>query len=123
MDLDPGQRRHLRALAHPLRPVVQAFRPKNQDFVLSPAQLAEVDRRLGEEELVKVKLRGARTPEMKQAITDQQAHTGAAWVQTIGHTVVLYRAHPSEPQIQLPAPKPPARAGSDDNADEASSAE
>jgi len=103
--------------------VVQAFRPKNQDFVLSPAQLAEVDRRLGEEELVKVKLRGARTPEMKQAITDLQAHTGAAWVQTIGHTVVLYRAHPSEPQIQLPAPKPPARAGSDDNADEASSAE
>ena len=103
--------------------MVQAFKPKKEDFVLSQAQLAEVDRRLGEEELVKVKLRGARTADMKRAITDLQAHTGAAWVQTIGHTVVLYRAHPSEPQIQLPAPKPPAGASSGDSGDDASSAE
>ena len=54
-------------------------------------------------ELLKVKvLEGA--PENPRTTADQLAAriVGAQVPQTIGRTIVLYRAHPEEPEIRLP---------------------
>lgn len=93
--LDGAQRRRLRALAHPLKPIV---------FVgeggVSPAVLKAVDAALDDHELIKVRLR---QPADKQAAAQQLAGaSGAALCGVVGHTVVLYRPHPEKPQIELP---------------------
>lgn len=114
MELTPSQRRHLRALAHSLKPVVRAYKPKGEaPYVLSEGAVAEVDAQLGRLELVKVKLRGANRKELEAALQALLQATGAAWVQTIGHTLVLYRPHPEAPEIRLPRPRPPAEASAE----------
>jgi RNA-binding protein len=93
--LDSAQRRHLRSLAHPLKPVV---------FVgeggVSPAVLKALDEALTTHELVKIRLR---QPADKKATARELARESAsALCGVVGHTVVLYRPHPEEPQIELP---------------------
>ena len=93
--LSSAQRRRLRALANPLRPVV---------FVgeggLSEAVLRALDEALTQHELVKVRLR---QPEDKKAAATALAEaSGAALAGLVGHTVVLYRPDPDDPRIELP---------------------
>jgi RNA-binding protein len=89
------QRRHLRALAHPLRPLVQVGAGG-----ASTSVLAAVDAALGEHELVKIRLR---EPEDKRALARTLAEgSGAALCGVVGHTVILYRPHPERPRIELP---------------------
>lgn len=94
-ELTSAQRRHLRGLAHPLRPVV---------FVgeggLSDAVLRALDEALTSHELVKVRLR---QPPDKQAAARALAEaSGASLCGVVGHTVLLYRPHPDAPRIELP---------------------
>lgn len=94
--LDGAQRRRLRALAHPLKPIV---------FVgeggVSPAVEKAVDAALADHELIKVRLR---QPADKKAAAQQLAEaSGAALCGIVGHTVVLYRPDPEKPRIELPA--------------------
>ena len=89
------QRRYLRKLAHPLQPVVHV----GAAGVARPV-LAALDRALTDHELVKIRLH---EPEDKKAL----AHTLAAQSESelcglVGHTVILYRRHPDQPQIELP---------------------
>jgi len=93
--LDGAQRRHLRSLAHPLRPIV---------FVgeggLSESLLRALDEALESHELVKVRLR---QPEAKKELARQLAESsGSALCGLVGHTVVLYRPDPESPKIELP---------------------
>ena len=44
--------------------------------------------------------------------------TGAAWVQTIGHTVVLYKARAVDPTIVIPKERHPSAAASEDSGEE-----
>lgn len=93
--LDSSQRRHLRSLAHPLKPIV---------FVgeggISPAVKKALDDALRSHELVKIRLR---QPQNKKTAARELAETSAsALCGVVGHTVVLYRPHPEEPRIQLP---------------------
>jgi RNA-binding protein len=93
--LDGAQRRYLRSLAHPLKPVV---------FVgeggVSPAVEKAVAAALESHELIKVRLR---QPADKQAAAKQLAAAShAALCGVVGHTVVLYRPDPEDPQIKLP---------------------
>jgi RNA-binding protein len=89
------QRRYLRGLAHPLRPLVQVGESGVTDAVV-----AAVDRALLDHELVKVRLQ---RPEDKRAAARRLAErTGSALCGLVGHTVILYRRHPEHPRIELP---------------------
>ena len=93
--LTGAQRRHLRGLAHALKPIV---------FVgeggLSDAVVGALDEALDQHELVKIRLR--QPPDKKAAAEELASRSAAALCGVVGHTVVLYRPHPDEPKIELP---------------------
>lgn len=94
-ELDGYQRRALRGLANPLRPMVHVG-----DAGLSQAVLSEIDGALLAHELVKIRLR---SPEDKKSTAQAIAGAcGAALCGLIGHTVILYRPNPENPRIDLP---------------------
>jgi len=89
------QRRFLRGLANPRRPLVHVG-----ESGLSAGVLGALDRALLDHELVKVRLR---QPEHKQAVARELAErSGAELCGLVGHTVILYRRHPEQPRIELP---------------------
>ena len=91
------QRRHLRALAHALHPLVQVGKSGLDDGLV-----AAVDRALSDHELVKVKV-GEHAGASKDELAGELAEKTASEVaQIIGNIVVLYRADPDEPVIALP---------------------
>ena len=94
-ELEGFQRKHLRALAHRRKPVVEVG-----EAGISPAVRSALDRALLDHELVKVRLR---QPEDKKAAAQTLAEgSGAALCGVVGHTVILYRPHPQSPEIELP---------------------
>jgi RNA-binding protein len=98
LDLTGKQRRHLRALGHHLEPVVQLGKAGLTDGVV-----AAVDAALERHELVKVRL-GTECPDELDDVADTlSGRLRAAVAQTLGRTILLYRRHPKEPKIKLPA--------------------
>jgi RNA-binding protein len=94
-ELASYQRKALRGLANPLRPVVHVG-----EAGLSDAVFRALDEALLAHELVKVRLFA---PEDKKATARVIADkSGAALCGLLGHTVILYRPHPENPRIQLP---------------------
>jgi RNA-binding protein len=93
------QRRHLRALAHPLDPVVQI----GQKGLSEPVQ-AQLDRALLDHELIKVKV-GRECPEDKSALVSGiERSLRAHVVQSIGRVLVLFRPRDKDSRIELPRP-------------------
>ncbi|MBM4360702.1 MAG: ribosome assembly RNA-binding protein YhbY [Deltaproteobacteria bacterium] len=91
------QRRHLRALAHHLEPVVLLGKLGVTDGVVDATRSA-----LETHELVKVKL-GKECPSTLDEVSDAlAAGTGAHIVGSIGKTLLVYLRHRSEPKINLP---------------------
>lgn len=89
------QRKWLRGRAHDLQPVVQVGQNGLTDAVVTAVQSA-----LGDHELIKVRLL---RPENKKAMARELAErSDAELCGLVGHTVILYRAHPEEPGICLP---------------------
>ena len=97
MPLSDSQRRHLRGLAHHLKPVVMV----GQDG-LKPSVLAEVDGALTAHELIKVKLLETAPVEKGEVGPWLAERCGAHHVGTVGRTVMLYRRHRTTPQVPLP---------------------
>jgi len=95
--LSGKQRRYLRGLGHELRPVVQIGRDGLDDGLV-----AAVDQALTDPELDKVKVGEAANLDRHDAATDLAARTRSEVAQVLGNTVLLYRAHPDEPEISLP---------------------
>jgi len=94
-ELEGFQRKYLRQLAHPSRPMVQVGEAGVTDAVR-----AAIDAALLDHELIKVRLR---RPENKQkAAQDLAGGVGAALCGLVGHTVILYRPHPETPRIAVP---------------------
>ena len=94
-ELSGRQRRHLRGLAHPLRPLVHV----GEDGI-SAGVVQAVGQALLDHELVKVRLHA---PESKKILAQSLAESsGAALCGLVGHTVILYRPHPEGPRIALP---------------------
>jgi RNA-binding protein len=90
------QRKHLRKLAHPLKPVVHVG-----SAGISAPVLGALEKALADHELVKVRLH---EPDDKKALARTLAdESGAELCGLVGHTVILYLAHPEEPRIELPA--------------------
>jgi len=89
------QRKFLRGLAHHLDPVVRVGKQG-----VSAGVLEAVSRALLDHELIKVRMR---EPEDKKGMARALAEgSDAELVGLIGHTAILYRPHPDEPQIEVP---------------------
>ncbi len=96
MPLSDKQKRHLRARAHALKPVVITGSAGVSEGVLN-----EIDQALEHHELLKVRV-NAGDRETRRAMTETICSaTGAELVQSIGHIAVLYRPS-KKPVIRLP---------------------
>jgi RNA-binding protein len=94
-ELEGFQRKYLRGLAHDLKPIVQVGHDGVSDGVIEAIRNA-----LNDHELIKVRMH---EPEDKKAMAEElAARTGAHLCGLIGHTAILYKAHPEEPRILLP---------------------
>ncbi len=92
------QKRHLRTMAHFLKPVVNLGK-----HGLSPETRNEIDTQLLEHELIKLKVLDS-CPISKKECADLLTHANSLEiVQIIGKTLTLYCTHPEEPKIELPS--------------------
>jgi RNA-binding protein len=98
--LTGAQRRHLRALAHGERALVQLGR-----HGLTEAFVGELDRALEEHELVKVRLRGAERDERAQIVAELGSRLRCVPVGLVGQVAILYRpaSEPDRRRIDLPS--------------------
>jgi RNA-binding protein len=99
MTLTGKQTRHLRSLAHHLKPAVIIGASRVTEGVIK-----RVDEELENRELIKVKLLDAERAEVKEAEEILVVATRSSRVQVIGHTLVLYRRRNKDPEIRLPKP-------------------
>jgi len=84
--LSPLKTRHLRGLAHHLDPVMRIGSDR-----VSAGVIGHIEELLEARELIKVRMLDADKDEVTEARDAIVAATGAAAVQTIGGTLVLYR--------------------------------
>ena len=96
-DLTEKQRRYLRGLAHPLKPVILLGKEGLTDSVAK-----ETARALHDRELVKVKGLGGDRDARDAAFTALAERTGSALVHRIGNVGVLYRPRPDLKRILIP---------------------
>jgi RNA-binding protein len=98
MELTGKQRRFLRALGHHLKPEIQIGKQG-----VTAALIAQLEHSLLAHELVKVKILEASPVSRKEAGRALAEATGSGLAQTLGRTLLLYRPHPEQPKIELPA--------------------
>jgi RNA-binding protein len=96
--LSEKQRRHLRGLAHGIKPVIWLG-----NAGLSAAVTAETARALRDHELIKVKATGEGDRKARDAAFAELAvQTASALIHRIGNVAVLYRPNPGLSRIILP---------------------
>lgn len=97
MKLTESQKRHLRGLGHPLKPVIMVG-----DAGLSESLLTEFNSTILHHELIKVSVRvGDR--KVRDAIIDELCRKGAAELVTrIGNIALIYRRNDEKPRIRVP---------------------
>ena len=91
------QKRYLRALAHPLRPVVNLGKQG-----LSQETRREIEVQLLDHELIKLKVLDNCPLTKKECAEELSRAKSLEVVQVIGKTLVLYCPHSDEPEIELP---------------------
>lgn len=97
MELNPKQRAQLKSLAHHLKPILHIGKEGVGDTAIQAVREA-----LNTRELLKVKVQeSSPMPARDAGALLAERIEGAAHVQTIGRTVVMYRPHPESPQIEL----------------------
>lgn len=100
-ELNPAERRGLRAQAHHLDPVVMIG-----DAGLTPGVLHEIDLALKSHELIKVRILGDDRARRGTLEAEISSALDASPVQHIGKILVLYRQRPVEPDaVSKPAPR------------------
>ena len=97
MKLTNNQKKHLRSLAHGLRPILMVGR-----HGLSDAVLAELESTMNKHELLKIKVRANDREEKQQIVEKILKFSQAALVQVIGGVLVIYRPFDESPSIILP---------------------
>lgn len=95
--LTAAQTRFLRGQAHGLKALLQVGGKG-----ISEPLIAELDGALEHHELIKVKVGGEDRDQRAAMIDELAQRSGAALVQRIGHTAVLYRPSRDRRQIVLP---------------------
>ena len=96
MAVNDKQKRYLKGLAHPLKPVVMIGNKGLTDNVL-----AEIDKALEQHELIKVRVSGLEKEDRAAMVNEITLKSSANLIVLIGHIAVLYRPA-KEPTIQLP---------------------
>jgi len=96
MLLTPKQKRHLRGLAHSLKPVVMIG-----NSGLTEGVLTELNERLAHHELLKVRISGQDRSDRLKMAEELCKQSNSQLVTTIGHIAVLYRRG-EYPKIKLP---------------------
>ncbi|MEM9172709.1 MAG: ribosome assembly RNA-binding protein YhbY [Pseudomonadota bacterium] len=96
MLLTDKQKRHLRSLAHPLKPIVIIA-----GNGLSESVLAALNEALDHHELVKVSVRVGDRDARAEVISAMESTTGATCVQSIGNAAVLFKRNNQAPKISL----------------------
>ncbi|OOC48142.1 MULTISPECIES: ribosome assembly RNA-binding protein YhbY [Thioalkalivibrio] len=96
MNLTDAQRRHLRSLAHPRKPIVTIGRNGLTDAVLAELELA-----LTHHELVKIKVNIGDREVRNGTVEELCERTGAARVQRVGYVATLFRRNPDDPKVSL----------------------
>jgi RNA-binding protein len=91
------QRRHLRALGHEQKVLVQIGKGG-----IDAGLIAAVDQALTYHELVKVRLGEASGLDRHEAAIEIAAKTKSEIAQVLGKIFLLFRSHPEHPQITLP---------------------
>jgi len=91
------QRSYLRALAHPLKPVVQIGHGG-----LTDAVLAAIEGALAIHELIKVRVTGNEEMSASELAPEVEKRTHSSVAQVIGKTLVVYRGRKKDPVIILP---------------------
>ncbi len=98
MSLSQNQKRHLKKLAHNLKPVVMVGQ-----HGVSEGVLAETDIALRDHELIKMRVSAGEREERDEMIGQIVAHSKSELVQRIGNVAVLFRANPDKKQpMELP---------------------
>jgi RNA-binding protein len=100
MGLTGKQRRHLRGLGHALRPVAQLGKDG-----ITETLVGAIDAALTTHELIKIKLLDTAPVDRHDAAEVVAARTSSEVAQVLGLTILLYRAHPDAPVIELPRAK------------------
>lgn len=95
--LTERQLRHLRGLAHALRPLIRLG-----NAGLTEAVARETDRALHDHELIKVRAPGGDRAARDRQLASLASQTGSVLVHRIGNVAVLYRPNPELPRILLP---------------------
>ena len=97
LTLSEPQRKFLRGLAHPLKPLIRVG-----NAGLSEALLNELDLQLEHHELLKVRVAAPTREERDSAVTELAARSRSLLVTRIGNVAVLYRPRNEPPRIELP---------------------
>ena len=95
--LSEKQKKHLRGLAHALKPVSRL----GSAGITEPF-LTELETTLAHHELIKLKATAANRTERDAAIDSIVVRTGAQLIARIGNVAVLYRPCPSGARLQIP---------------------
>ena len=96
-ELSEKQRRHLRGLAHDLKPLIRLG-----NAGLTEALASETARALHDHELIKVKGPGGDREARDALFTDLAQRTASALVHRIGNVAVLYRPNTTLQRIIIP---------------------
>jgi putative YhbY family RNA-binding protein len=91
VSLTSRERTQLKARAHHLKPIVRLGQAG-----LSDALIAEIDRALGDHELIKVQVGFDDREARNEAAVEICERTGSAAVQMVGKVLVLWRPKPEE---------------------------
>ncbi|MEC7225668.1 MAG: ribosome assembly RNA-binding protein YhbY [Candidatus Latescibacterota bacterium] len=96
-ELSGKQRRYLRGQGNPIKPTVYLGKDGISDALLNSLKEAFNNR-----ELVKVRIEKSCELERKEAGRLLAQAAVAHMVQVLGHTLLLYRPDPDNPEIKLP---------------------
>ncbi len=96
MTLTKNQQRHLKSLAHHLKPVVMVGQHGLTENVLTEIGIA-----LDVHELIKVRVSGADRDDRKGMLETICSQCQAELIQSIGHVAVLFRRNRKKPKIDL----------------------
>ncbi len=90
------QKRHLRALAHPLKPIVNLGKQG-----LSRETRREIESQLLDHELIKCKVLDSCPLSKKECAEEISTMKEIEVVQVIGKTLILFSPHPEDPKIKF----------------------
>ncbi|MEJ7599733.1 MAG: ribosome assembly RNA-binding protein YhbY [Kofleriaceae bacterium] len=91
------QRRHLRGLGHRLEVIIQVGKGGIDDGLV-----AALEQALADHELVKIKVGESAGMDRHAAADALAERTQSHVAQVLGNTVLLYRARPEKPEIEIP---------------------